>query len=178
MNLINDIFSKEGLLIIVQVDHLSGEILGSVFDSLYEAGAYNVQCCPTIIKKNRPGHIFFIDLNPKDKSKIENVIINSLASSGWHLIETKHNHIAHKNVTKNILVEVEDFKFEFTLQSKVTSSDFDIIRPEIDNCKALQETIKEKCKLDIPLKNIYLLCQNAWINNLDKINFNNTFKIF
>lgn len=34
-----DIYSKEGLLILVQIDHLSGELLGNVIEDFYDAGA-------------------------------------------------------------------------------------------------------------------------------------------
>ena len=45
-------YSKEAVLFLVQVDHLSGEILGDVVDSFYAAGAKNVQIISSITKKN------------------------------------------------------------------------------------------------------------------------------
>ena len=45
------LYSKEGMLLLVQVDHLNGELLGEVIDHFYEAGAKNVQIVSTITKK-------------------------------------------------------------------------------------------------------------------------------
>lgn len=158
----------------VQVDHLSGELLGGVFDLLYEAGAYNVQCCPTITKKNRPSYIFFIDTTEKHMEAIENIIVNNLGSTGWHTIQTDHRHIPHKTVTKQVEVQTPSTTFQFELQAKVSDNPYDIERPEIDNCLQLQSLLMEKSQLPVPYKYIYMKCQDAWINNLEELQFDNT----
>ena len=72
-----DIFSKEGIFFTVQVDHLNGEIMGSIFDMFYSTGALNVQCLQTITKKNRPGNIFLIDVLPEKAESMEDIYENT-----------------------------------------------------------------------------------------------------
>ena len=77
-----DIYSEGGLIFLVMVDHLNGELLGGVIDSFYAAGAKNVQIISSITKKNRPSYIILIDGNENSAEKIENVIINECGSYG------------------------------------------------------------------------------------------------
>ena len=46
---------KKSRLILAQVDHLSGELLGFAIGRIMELGAGNVQLIPTITKKTGPG---------------------------------------------------------------------------------------------------------------------------
>ena len=67
-----NVYSKEGLLILVQIDHLNGEILGSIIEDFYHAGAKNVQIVSTITKKNRPACMIFIDVPFQKAEEVEN----------------------------------------------------------------------------------------------------------
>ena len=68
-----DIHSKDGLVFMVQADHLSGECVGQAIGHLYTAGAANVQVVPAITKKNRPSYLFFIDCRPDSADRVEAV---------------------------------------------------------------------------------------------------------
>lgn len=83
----NVVYSKEGLLFLVQDDHLSGELLGSAIEYLYAVGARNVQRVPSVTKKNRPGQAIFIDAPVNLAQGIERLIVEELASTGWHRIK-------------------------------------------------------------------------------------------
>ena len=85
-----DIYTKTGLLFVIQVDHLSGEIIGDLIESFYSAGAKNVQVISTITKKNRPAYMIVVDGNEASADEIERVIVEECGSSGWHRISTKH----------------------------------------------------------------------------------------
>ena len=69
-----DIHSKDGLVFMVQADHLSGECVGQAIGHLYTAGAANVQVVPAITKKNRPSYLFFIDCRPDSADRVEEAI--------------------------------------------------------------------------------------------------------
>lgn len=59
-----EIHSKNGLVFMVQVDHLTGECVGQAIDHLYGAGAANVQVVSAITKKNRPSYMFLLTAVP------------------------------------------------------------------------------------------------------------------
>jgi len=156
-----DIFSKEGILFLVQIDHLSGEIFGAIFDCLYTAGALNVQCLSTVTKKNRPGNVFLIDVRPEKADAIEKIIINELGSTGWHKILTDHRHVPVESVSKDIEVVHDSYKFKFSLKGKRIKGVPESIRPEHSCCLELKEKLRTGSNLEISLKLIYMKVQTA-----------------
>lgn len=162
-----DIFSKKGTLFIVQVDHISGEIMGSTFDCLYKAGALNVQCLQTITKKNRPANVFLIDTPPGKADVIEKIIIKELDSTGWHKLETDHRHVPVETVYKEIEVVQDLCKFTFEIKGKQIKDVPESVRPEYSCCQELKEKIMLVCGIDISLKLIYLKLQTT-LHNKEK----------
>ena len=59
------LYTKEGILLLVQTDHLDGETLGNLIGRFYDEGAKNVQVISSLTKKNRPGHLILIDVSPE-----------------------------------------------------------------------------------------------------------------
>ena len=49
-------YDKEGLIFLVQLDHLSGELLGDAVDSFYKVGAKNI-VTPTAFTHPAPNRI-------------------------------------------------------------------------------------------------------------------------
>lgn len=167
-----DIFSKKGILFLVQIDHISGEIIGSIFDCLYQAGAFNVQCLHTITKKNRPGNVLLIDTLPDKAEAIEKIILNELDSTGWHKIETDHRHVPVEVVSKEIEVVQEQCKFLFQVKGKQMKGIPESVRPEHKSCVELKEKIKDLNGTDIPLKQVYMKMQAAlWNEGQDAVLF-------
>lgn len=156
-----DIFSKKGILFIVQIDHISGEIIGSVFDCLYQAGALNVQCLQTITKKNRPGNVFMIDVPPDKADTIENLIISELDSTGWHKIETDHRHVPVEIVYRKIEVVHGINKFAFEVKGKQMKGIPESVRPEHSCCVELKDKLKVLSGIDISLKQLYMKLQDV-----------------
>ena len=60
---------NNGLLILAQADHLTGEELGFAIERIMVWGANNVYAFPGTTKKNRPGCLLLIDINPAKESK-------------------------------------------------------------------------------------------------------------
>ena len=154
MNPLTGIYEKKGNILCVQVDHLSGEMIGTAIEDLYEAGAMNVQVIPTVTKKNRPGHLFFIDVPNGRNSAVESVILD-LGSSGWHLFETRHRHVATEIRNMEVAFETPEGPFVFNVQVKIMQDYGERIHPEHSSCLALRETLRKK-GVRIPLKDLYL----------------------
>lgn len=150
-----NIFTKQGTVFLVQVDHLSGESLGRTIDYLYAAGAANVQIIPTITKKNRPAHLIFVDGKSQVADAIEQVIAMELTTGGWHRLETQHRHLATEMVRRTVHVESEAGCFEFVVEGKRIGTDRPTIRPEHEISQLLKEGIQKKFGIEVPLTEIY-----------------------
>lgn len=166
-----EIYSKEGILFVVQVDHISGEICGSIFDCLYDAGARNVQCFATITKKNRPGNVFLIDVGCEAEQAVEEVIVREIGSTGWHKVVTEHRHVPTQVVSREVEIVVRACSFLFFIEAKQTKGLKDSLRAEHACCELLKEKIKSTCDTDIALRTIYTKVQTALLREETKIVF-------
>ncbi len=81
---------KRSQLIVTHVDHLPGEVLGFAVERLMALGARNVQLCPTLTKKNRPGHILLIDGGIDREEALARFLVTELKITGYHRIDTTH----------------------------------------------------------------------------------------
>lgn len=162
-----NIFTKKGLVFMVQVDHLSGENLGQVIQYLYDAGASNVQVIPTITKKNRPAHIVFIDCRNEYSDMIEKVIARELTSGGWHRINTEHRHLCTEILKKQVSVVSEAGQFLFDIEGKKIGDGCSNIRPEHQNCLDLKDEIFKKFEKNISLNDAYYWISEV-LHNMDK----------
>ncbi len=153
MDILSGIYEIKGNILFVQVDHLSGELIGTAIEDFYEAGARNVQVIPTVTKKNRPGHLFLIDA-PQDRLAAVESLILELGSSGWHLIETAHRHVATEIRDVEVTFETPEGPFDFAVRVKVVRGHGENMRPEHSSCLALREILGMK-GVRIPLKDLY-----------------------
>ncbi len=158
------IYSEDGILFIVTVDHLNGEVLGDVIDSFYSAGAKNVQIINSITKKNRPSYVIMIDGCVNSAENIEAVIVNECGSSGWHRFSTSHRHTEVSIVEKNVIVRCEDICFSFLAKGKQIANDTKNIRPEYDSCAELKKELLRYNK-KISIKQIFTALSDLFHND-------------
>lgn len=163
-----DFYTKNGLLFIIQVDHLSGENLGPIIQYFYNSGASNVQVVSTITKKNRPGHLFLVDCKAQYADSIEEIIVRELTSGGWHRINTEHRHLSANQVTQSVVVNCDSGSFDFTVEGKQIGEGQSNIRPEHENCVALKDEIFQKYGIHISLNEIYYKISEILKNNNKK----------
>lgn len=166
-----NIYTKEGMIFYVQVDHLCGEVLGKVIDYLYDAGACNVQVIPSITKKNRPGHVFLIDCRPDHADAVESVIARELTSGGWHRIDTQHRHLSQKVIRRNLQIELPGKTEMFTALYKQTGDGPP--RPEFESCAQLKEVL-EQDQISISLNQTYCLLGEYANGSNNKISWGKT----
>lgn len=104
---------KKSALLLAQVDHASGEVLGFAVEQIMERGAHNVQLIPTITKKNRPGHILLIDAAPDRHDSIAEFLVKELRVTGYHRIDTMHVLHPVTYATKKFTVKIREKTREF-----------------------------------------------------------------
>ena len=129
------------------IDTLSGEILGNLYDKLLNEGARGVCITPTIMKKNRPGHIVKVISKNEDAEHLVKILMEETGTLGVRILPHVHRGVAFRdNVIHNIKIKDNMEKIRF----KIGEIDGQIIKcsAEYDDLKKLSEKTK------IPLKDL------------------------
>ncbi len=91
------------MLLMINVDDISGELVPHAIDSLMKQGAKSVHVVPAITKKGRPEFIFFIDAPEERTRDLTRYLISEVGTLGVKII--KHDHICVPYHMKSIQVE-------------------------------------------------------------------------
>lgn len=130
------------------VDDVTGEILGNLFDKLLNMGAKDVAIIPATMKKGRPGSIIKVITKPQDSPKIAREIIRETGSLGIRVMPTKHRFIADRKIS-NINVDIGGQTFECRIKvAEDKNGEIIHISAEYDDCKNLS------ISTGMPLKDI------------------------
>jgi len=103
------------------IDHLGGETLGYLYDKLFEAGARDVTITPTIMKKNRPGHIINVISRKKDIENILTVLFEELGTLGIRISVQDHRGIANREI-KTLKIDFNNYSKELSLNKNKKNS--------------------------------------------------------
>lgn len=130
------------------IDHLSGETIGYLFEKLMKEGARDVAIVPIIMKKNRPGQLLKVISKKDTTEKLLDIIFKETGTLGIRISKQTHRGIAsRKMISLNIDVHGEKeevmFKIGF-IGDEIISS-----RPEYEDIK------KIAFKRDIPLNEVH-----------------------
>ncbi|MBW2604461.1 MAG: DUF111 family protein [Deltaproteobacteria bacterium] len=99
---------KDGKIILVQLDHLSGEDVGWALEALDYPGIRNRNIIPTITKKGRMGYLLLLDIDPEAEADVGSYLLSSFTTHGYHRIETRHVHRHTALRTVDVTVTKED----------------------------------------------------------------------
>ncbi len=122
------------------VDDVSGEILGNLFEELLELGAKDIVIIPAIMKKGRPAHVIKVIAKPEDTAKIARKIIIETGSLGIRVVPTRHRLIAARKI-EVIKFEVEGQLYETSVKIARDSEGILLnISAEFEDCKKIAKT--------------------------------------
>lgn len=99
--------SDEIDVIETNLDHLTGEEIGYLFDKLLEAGASDVSITPIIMKKNRQGSLLKVISQKQNRDRLIDVIFKETGSLGIRIAPNMHRGIAKREFVKKNLKYVE-----------------------------------------------------------------------
>ena len=142
-------YSKPRILIMAMCDNITGEAVGESFDSLYGAGAKNVQIMNTITKKNRPGYLYVIDCDDQCVDSIEEVLIREIGTTGWHRINSEHCYTDVEYLKKPITFSCAGRTVTEEAACKYSPNVPEPYRIERECLEVLQEKIEDSLKLRI-----------------------------
>lgn len=146
-----EVSNKPRKLFVVQSDNINGEGAGAALEALYKAGAKNVQIISTITKKNRPGYLFVVDGDERSTAAIQEVILHELQVTGWHELPSNHCYVSVTEEEKDVRITVGEKQFTERIARKLSSADPEIIRPEYESCRRIQELLLKECGQSVSL---------------------------
>lgn len=126
------------------LDHMTGEEIGYLFDRLLDVGASDVSITPIIMKKNRQGSLLKVISQRKNRENIIDAIFKETGSLGIRIAPNMHRGIAKREFIKKEY-EINGEKFKVTFKNGYVNGDLISSRPEYEDLKKIAQ------KTGIPL---------------------------
>ena len=98
------------MLMMVNVDNITGDALPYLIDGIFSLGASNVNACSAITKKGRMGYIFFIDLEAHNIDPIMDFMVREVGTLGARVLES--HHLKRDYTFQHVQVRLEPSKTE------------------------------------------------------------------
>lgn len=126
--------SDEIDVIETNIDHLTGEEIGYLFDVLLDAGARDVSVTPIIMKKNRQGSLLKIISKKENRDNIVNVLFKETGSLGIRIAPNIHRGIS-KREFETKTYEINGKKYDVTFKIGYVNGEIISNRPEYEDLK-------------------------------------------
>ena len=118
------------------LDHLTGEELGYLFDILLDAGASDVSITPIIMKKNRHGSLLKVISQRSKRDELVNLIFKHTGSLGIRIAPNLHRGLAKREFVKKIY-EIDGDEYEVTFKIGYVNGEIISKRPEYEDLKRI-----------------------------------------
>ncbi|MBR0271786.1 MAG: nickel pincer cofactor biosynthesis protein LarC [Methanobrevibacter sp.] len=118
------------------IDHLTGEEIGYLFDILLDAGASDVSITPIIMKKNRQGSLLKVIAKKSKRDELVNLIFKHTGSLGIRIAPNLHRGIAKREFVKKTF-EIEGDEYEVTFKIGYVNGEVISERPEYEDLKRI-----------------------------------------
>lgn len=149
-----NISSEQLQVLETHVDDVSGEILGSLFEILFNEGALDVAIFPIIMKKNRPGHCVRVLCKLDNVRNLMHFLIRNLGTLGVRQYSTERHFIPRKVETKILTIDGINHNIRIKIShindQKIVKAEFDDVKEiakrtgkTIREIQTLTETLKE-----------------------------------
>lgn len=130
--------SDEIDVIETNIDHLTGEEIGYLFDKLLSKGASDVSITPMIMKKNRQGSLLKVISRKEKREKIIETIFKETGSLGIRIAPNMHRGIAKIEFEKQTF-EIDDKEYEVTFKIGYVNGEVISKRPEYEDLRKIAE---------------------------------------
>ena len=118
------------------IDHLTGEEIGYLFDALSKAGASDVSITPIIMKKNRQGSLLKIISRKEKRDEIIDCIFKETGSLGIRISPNIHRGIAKREFEKKTF-NINGKDYEVTFKIAYVNGDVISKRAEFEDLKRI-----------------------------------------
>lgn len=120
------------------IDHLTGEEIGYLFDVLLDAGASDVSITPIIMKKNRQGSLLKVISRKNKREIILDTIFKETGSLGIRIAPQLHRGIA-KREFEHKTFNVNGKDYEVTFKIGYVNGEIISRRPEYEDLKRIAQ---------------------------------------
>jgi pyridinium-3,5-bisthiocarboxylic acid mononucleotide nickel chelatase len=144
------------------LDNVTGELMGHIFNVLMKFGARDVSVIPTITKKNRPGHLLRVIAKPSDCDKLSEVIIRETGTLGVRVIPYVHRNIASRKIM-TVTLEIKEKRIEIRIKIGMIGDEIISIKPEYEDIRKVSE------ETGIPLKDVTNMAIDVYMNKYPKL---------
>jgi uncharacterized protein (TIGR00299 family) protein len=97
------------------LDDATPEVLGSLHETLAEAGARDVSVLPATMKKSRPGHLVKVVVKPEDAERVARRLAEETGTLGVREHGAGHRWIADRTV-ETVTIEVDGVDYEVSVK--------------------------------------------------------------
>jgi len=123
------------------LDHLTGEEIGYLFDKLLDEGASDVSITPIIMKKNRQGSLLKVISSRKNRDHLIDIIFKETGSLGIRIAPNMHRGIAKREFVKKEY-DINGKTYEVTFKIGYVNGEIISSRPEYEDLKKIAEDSK------------------------------------
>lgn len=120
------------------IDHLTGEEIGYLFDKLSSEGARDVSITPIIMKKNRQGSLLKVISRKENREKIIETIFKETGSLGIRIAPNIHRGVAKREFEKETF-EINGKEYEVTFKTGYINGEIISRRAEYEDLKRIAE---------------------------------------
>ncbi|WP_407415965.1 nickel pincer cofactor biosynthesis protein LarC [Methanobrevibacter sp.] len=118
------------------IDHLTGEEIGYLFDRLLDEGASDVSITPIIMKKNRQGSLLKVISKEFNRENLIKAIFKETGSLGIRITPNIHRGVAKREfITKEY--EIDGKTYEVTFKVGYVNGEIISSRPEYEDLKRI-----------------------------------------
>lgn len=146
-------------LLETNLDHLSGEVMGHLFEILKNEGALDVSIIPSIMKKNRPGQLLRVICKSKDSNKVTESIFKETGTLGVRTFP-----LIHRSVLQRKIIPLEvNIDGRHQMNFKVGMRDSKIITARVE----YEDARRISAKTGIPLNDVMVQANEAFKKQFD-----------
>jgi uncharacterized protein (TIGR00299 family) protein len=147
-NLTND---REAICVLeTQIDDLSPQAIGYVFDALFAAGALDVFTAPIVMKKSRLGVLLTAICHPKFQDACEAVIFRETTTLGIRR-STQERTILHREIQK-VQTEYGEVQIKVAKSGQMITN----VQPEYEDCASIARV------KNISWREVHRLALQSW----------------
>ena len=149
------------MLIMINVDDISGEVVPFVIDGALERGAINVHVVQALTKKGRPEYLFFVEVENSNFESVSAFLYSQLGSLGMKIFETKHLNLNYEtelvkvNIKGNSINEYVSVKISKNKKGKILS-----VSAEFEDVARLVKSLASKYP-NTSLRNIIRIIETS-----------------
>jgi uncharacterized protein (TIGR00299 family) protein len=158
----SEVSSDHVSILETNLDNVTGELIGHIFNVLLKFGAKDVSVIPTITKKNRPGHLLRVIARPSDSDTLSEVIIRETGTLGVRVIPYVHRNIASRKII-TVTLEIREKRAEIRIKIGMIGDEIISIKPEYEDVRKVSE------ETEIPIKDVTNMAIDVFMNKYPEL---------